>query len=277
MPYSANQPSLVYNYALSVLEIIGDYFVSVSFDHYFMNMAGSFTKYPQTLYTADAYSTLVFSENVGTICIGGLYGRQNVYIVTQNPSWPTVSYSQKFLTNIQGNEYKYFGVTSNENSVYLVAGGSSSTQIQSINFDDVRNLNDAKSKTWETIGQLSESVTSPGVEYLNAQLIVFYAKDSPGYIQTFILESGQSKKSVTSVIDSGLNQGLKFPGSYVNNDKLSLFGGYSVSENCVQQVTDISSLASVKWNCVSNSNTTLEGLVYPYSTGTYISFANFMV
>jgi len=140
MPYTASQPSLVYNYALSVLEIIGDYFVTASTEHYFMDITGAFTRSSQTLFTADAYSTMVYSENVGTICIGGLYGKQNVYIVTQNPNWPEVYYSQKYLTNIQGKEYKYFGVTSNEDTVYLIAGGSGSTQIQSINFEGVQNL-----------------------------------------------------------------------------------------------------------------------------------------
>ena len=87
MPYTASQPSLVYNYALSVLEIIGDYFVTASIEHYFMDITGYFTRSSQTLFTADAYSTLVYSENVGTICIGGLYGKQNVYIVHRDKRW----------------------------------------------------------------------------------------------------------------------------------------------------------------------------------------------
>ena len=77
VPYPAYQPNLAYNYQLSVLEVIGDYWSRSGF-HLQLDSSGNFNQYQNSLYTPDMYSTIVHSKNVGTICIGGQKGGTSV-------------------------------------------------------------------------------------------------------------------------------------------------------------------------------------------------------
>ena len=160
--------------------------------------------------------------------------------------------------------------------MYLV-GGDSSTQVQSINFDSVKSLEDAKKPIWRVLAELSVAVNCAGVQYLNNQLIVFSAVDSPnGVIQTCDLGSNLCKKSSEEVIDAGTSKkGLKFPGSYETNSSVTIFGGYSASEACIQQTGK--SHNSNPWQCVASGNTVLDGLVYRNGVKMYLSFANYFV
>ena len=107
IPYTAFQPSITYNYDLSVLEIIGDYW-STSANHYhlvaFSNFH-SFLKISESFYEPDLYSTIVFVEKLGTICVGGYRKDQQVYIVTQSTKWSEIGPEDKYLSEIQGTAY----------------------------------------------------------------------------------------------------------------------------------------------------------------------------
>ena len=44
-----------------------------------MQLDGEFNEYNSSLYEADQFSRIVFSPNVGTLCIGGIAKNQSVY------------------------------------------------------------------------------------------------------------------------------------------------------------------------------------------------------
>ena len=75
-----------------------------------MQVDGQFNQYTSSLYEGDKYSTIVFSPNVGTLCIGGDKKKQSVYIITQKSNWATVTNSNKFLSDIKGPEDNGFSV-----------------------------------------------------------------------------------------------------------------------------------------------------------------------
>ena len=93
------------------------------------------------IYETDLYSTIVYVKNIGTLCIGGYRKDQKVYIVTQNQDWQNINNSDKFLNEIEGTAYGYFGATVHENAVYLVGGFSSvngysaKNYVQFVDFD----------------------------------------------------------------------------------------------------------------------------------------------
>ena len=58
------------------------------------------------------------------------------------------------------------------NDVYLVGGFHDKKQIQSINFDGVASLNDAKTKTRSILGELDDEVYNVGVIYYHSKLYI---------------------------------------------------------------------------------------------------------
>ena len=61
----------------------------------------------------------------------------------------------------------------NENSVFLVGGGSFGTkEVQSINFDGVADLTDAQEKQWVMLGSLTYDVFKVGVQFFKNKLFI---------------------------------------------------------------------------------------------------------
>ena len=183
MPYAAQLPGMTFNYDFSVVEVVGDY---IYFDyrhnsnHYHMQIDGQFNEYNCSLYEADAYSNIVFSPNVGTLCIAGMNKKQSVYIITQKSDWSTVvNDDNKYLSNLQGSMDDNFGFTTNENSIYL-AGGLRKTDVQFINFDGVADLTSAKEKKWTMLGNLKyiPGYDQTGLQFYNNKLFVIGAQMS---------------------------------------------------------------------------------------------------
>ena len=106
MPYSSKLPSIAFNVDLQVLEIVGDYYTGENGNHWQMNESG-FHKVQNSLYVRQAYSTLVYTPNVGTLVIGGDQNLQSVYILTQKTTWPEIAASNNNLSDIQGSQFKY--------------------------------------------------------------------------------------------------------------------------------------------------------------------------
>ena len=84
----------------------------------------------------------------------------------------------------------------NGNSVFLV-GGYGSKQVQSINFDGVTDLTDAKQKQWVMLGSLTYDVLRAGVQFYNNKLFVISSDSSSHYdnVQSFDLLTNTSKIS----------------------------------------------------------------------------------
>ena len=82
--------------------------------------------------------------------------------------------SNKYLSSIkeevaaEGSNLYDFGIATNENSVFLVATDSDGKQVQSINFDGVSDLADAKAKEWTILGYLEYNVLQKVVQFYSA-------------------------------------------------------------------------------------------------------------
>ena len=118
----------MYNYELSSLEIVGDYWASytaeVNTNHYRMSDVGIFSQVYE-LFSPLQYGSLVYVETVGTLCIGG-YNNTGVYstqIITQNRAWPKIFYYDHLLASYDSDAgYLWLGVTSNQNVVFTAGG-----------------------------------------------------------------------------------------------------------------------------------------------------------
>ena len=79
----------------------------------------------------------------------------------------------------------------------FLVGGRVSTQVQSINFDGVTDLTDAKQKQWVMLGSLSYDVHKAGVRFYNNKLFVLSGHDSyyRDDVQSFDLFTNTTKIS----------------------------------------------------------------------------------
>ena len=117
IPYDADFARIVYNYELSSLEIVGDYWASYTAEvntyHYRMSEVGFFSQVYE-LFSPLQYGSLVYVETVGTLCIGG-YNNTGVYstqIITQNRAWPKIFYYDHLLASYDSDAgYLWLGVT----------------------------------------------------------------------------------------------------------------------------------------------------------------------
>ena len=84
----------------------------------------------------------------------------------------------------------------NENSVFLVGGGSSK-QVQSINFDGVTDLTGAQDKQWIMLGSLAYDVYCAGVQFYNNKLFILSSNSKSyfDYVQSFDLLTNTTKIS----------------------------------------------------------------------------------
>ena len=90
----------------------------------------------------------------------------------------------------------------NENSVFLVGGGSfgssqRSNQLQFINFDGVADLNDAQEKQWIMLGSLTFEVLRAGVQFFHSKLFIVGISSSSHLdcVQSFDLLTNTTKIS----------------------------------------------------------------------------------
>ena len=83
-----------------------------------------------------------------------------------------------------------------ENNIFLV-GGDRSNQVQSINFDGVTDLTQAKQKEWVMLGSLTYSVYQAGVQFYDNKLFVISSSDSSfrDVIQCFELSTNTTQIS----------------------------------------------------------------------------------
>ena len=74
LPFEALFTRITYNYQLSCLEIVGDYYDDLNTNHFQMTLTGDFYNYSESLFEGVTYGSLVYIETVGTLCIGGNNG-----------------------------------------------------------------------------------------------------------------------------------------------------------------------------------------------------------
>ena len=79
--YISSRAQLVFNDDRKVLEIIGESrdHDGINDNHYHLSEDGQFSKFTSSWYEPDAFSTLVFIPNVGTISIAGKRQRNTVH------------------------------------------------------------------------------------------------------------------------------------------------------------------------------------------------------
>jgi len=294
IPFHTDHPLITFNIQLRSLEIIGDWWDSTNKNHQLMNTAGIFSEAPDPLFDGEMTFEVAYSKNVGTLILSGSghSGYTQVYIVTQNSNWNNVESSNKFLSpfhNPSGSDLMGFGAVEHENKVYIIGGWTElgyQNTIQSIDFTGVETLQDAKTKKWIFMANLKNSVNHPAVVYSNERLLVVGATDTGsasicGTVQYLDL-AFDTTGVYSHTIDCGFqeNIGLRNPGMYsVAGGDVSIFGGSLATKNCIQQTASIAryDLAST-WNCITSSDSALEGLEYSKDgTSIHIRYSNFVL
>ena len=288
-PYSTNNPSLVYNSDYGKIEIIGDFMDTSNTEHWNMHEYGRFSKFTSGRYGKNTpvhqRSTFVFVPAVGTLQIGG-DNTQYVYIITQKTDWPLISdaVGENALGTIQGSSY--FGFTSNENTIFLVGDVNYNGLVQSIDFDGVKNLNEAKSRTWNTLGYLDKPVLNGGIVYYDSKLIVLggptdLQNPDPvaerSRIQVFDMSSRiPSSQTIGGVIERGsLYYLLNFPMTYESNGILRILGGDSQYDHSIEQYFSLENIGeSTK---ISSSDTSFKGLMTSDGYGEIMRFTSYYV
>ena len=276
LPYVTSEPYIVFNSDLKVVEIIGDW-NNMTPDHYHMSIDGEFKKIDPTLYVAD-YSFIVFTPNVGTISIaGGTRHNQAVYIITQKSDWDTIS--DNYLSDLPGNSKWGFGITTHQNSVFLVGGDDHGEmrRVRSINFDGVTNFNQAKARTWSVLGELETGVADVAVEFYNSKLLVINAfgngvieATEMNSIQVFDLLTGQTS-SIRNVFESGpFSSGLIWPMIFSNDYELTVIGGSTQLGSSIEQHFRLEDLSVSRRVDVSES--VFQALVASDGLGRSMSF-----
>ena len=291
-PYSANNPNLVYNSDYGMIEIIGDYKDTSNIEHWHMNEYGGFSKFNSGRFGKNTRvyerSTFVFVPAVGTLQIGGVT-TSYVYIITQKTDWPLIPDAQgeNALGTIQGSSR--FGFTSNENTIFLVGDYDLNNEklVQSIDFDGVKNLNEAKSRTWNTLGSLDKPVINGGIVYYDSKLIVLGGPTDRGgvidphgspersRIQIFDLDTNISQM-IGGVIERGkLDYYYNFPMTYESNGILRILGGDSQYDHSIEQYFSLENIGeSTK---ISSSDTSFKGLIASNGYGGLMRFTSYYV
>ena len=79
----------------------------------------------------------------------------------------------------------------------FLVGGNGSKRVQSINFDGVTDLTEAKQKQWVMLGSLKYDVYEAGVQFYNNKLFVISSYSSSYYdnVQSFDLLTNTTKIS----------------------------------------------------------------------------------
>ena len=164
----------------------------------------------------------------------------------------------------------------------MIGGNSNSFQntIQVVNFENVGNLQEAQSRQWSYMENLKNSIFRPAVVYSNEQLLVFGESTSEtcSNVQFLDLASNTTGIHENAVNCGKMNVDLEYPGMYgVSGGEVSIFGGYWASESCIQQTVAGEKLDS-EWECLSGSETSLDGLGFFTDGSSYlIRFSNFFV
>jgi len=287
-PFQSSTPSLVFNYQLNVLEVVGDFFVTSNGHHYQMNNEGKFQQIYDTMYEADAFGSIVYTPNVGTIVIGGQNKGQKTYIITPNVNW-NVDENDKWLSNIQGEASKNFGVTTNEDKIYLLGGfgGPRSINyhyIQMIDYTGVSTLSEAKSKNWVNIGYLKSGMSMMTAQFVNNQIYVAgYCTVNGQNVQKYDIATGQTS-AYSWVINYGKSHGgLQWPASYVSNDESgwTVIGGFKNDDTCIIQGTSFEMISS--WwggSCMDSQDAVFDDLLRAQGGpdqmyGAHVKYANY--
>jgi len=303
IPYSTYLPALVFNDQLGFLEIIGDTQSSRNYNHKWMTPAGKFRRQRGSLFNGDYDFEVCYSQNAGTLVFSGYghSGATQVYIITQNSNWNQVENSDKYLSSFQnpGNShYIGFGVVEHDDMIYLMGGYSTSgspievrNEIQVLNLKNSESLQESQTRQWSFMTSLKNAVYGPAVIYSNDQLLVVGETECIQYSQqyTYTCRDVQylSLASNTTGVHAGTieygnkhrddESGLAYPGMYhIPGGNVSIFGGASALDSCIQQTSLETDLDS-EWNCLSSSESALEGLKYFGGDSTNIRFSNFVV
>ena len=129
------------------------------------------------------------------------------------------------------------------------------------------------------MANLNNPVYGPAVVYSNDQLLVVGWTGSSGTCQDvqYLNLASNTTGVYAGSIDCGGYSGLYYPGMYnIVGGNVSIFGGNRASESCIQQTASGTDLET--WECLSSSESALEGLGYQSDgSSTYIRYSNFVV
>ena len=165
-----------------------------------------------------------------------------------------------------------------ENRFCLVSSYEKPT-VQVVNFVNVETLQEAQTRQWIFMENLKHAVLDPSVIYSNEQLLVV---GQTGYETCQDLQYLNLASNTTGVyagtIDCGKSRGYNNPGMYnIVGGNVSIFGGWAAEESCSQQTASGIDFGS-KWDCVSSSESALEGLgSLRFGNSHHIRYSNFVL
>ena len=174
-----------------------------------------------------------------------------------------------------------------QNTVFLVGGepgvgsGNEMKMVQSVNFDGVTNLNEAKAKTWSILGELNTGVYNPVAQFHDGKLFVVTAwatsnsavhtPSEKSSIQIFDLVTGTTK-SVRNAFASGNSaKGLIWPIIFTNDQELIIVSGYDQYVESIEQHLKLDDLSVLRTVGVSDS--VFQGLIAANGESKRVKFA----
>jgi hypothetical protein len=260
-----------------------------------MTTAGSFSYAYGSLFNGDYHFEVCYSRNAGTLVFSGYknrYGQYEeratqVYIITQNSNWNQVESTDKYLSSFQNpsssSSFYGFGVVEQDDKIYLIGGltGSRRNEIQILNLQNSESLRESKTRQWSFMTSLKNAVYDLAVIYSNDQLLVVgdTRSSSTSRDVQYLSLSSNTTGVYAGTIDYGYyDHGLRYPGMYnIPGGNVSIFGGIRALDSCIQQTSLSTNLAS-EWDCLSSSESALEGLGYNSDgSSDSIRYSNFFV
>ena len=149
-----------------------------------------------------------------------------------------------------------------------------------LNLQNSGSLQDAKTRQWGFITSLKNAVGVPAVIYSNGQLLIVGATGSTSStrrdVQYLSLASNTTGVYAGTIDHGKYSAGLEYPGMFnTAAENVSIFGGYEASKNCIQQTTP-GKISNSRWECLTSSESALEGLKRRYGYSDSIRYTNFV-
>ena len=241
-------------------------------------ISGRFSILCNGLFDGRSRASIEFIREVGTIIIGGDGGLSgaldSVQIITPKSSWPVY---QDWQYELQDMEHHLQNIaTSVANGRVYVAGGdskgSNKNYLQMVDFNNVRDIADAASRTWGELNHLAGK-SHHGVLFAYDKTL-FYSSDEE-IVEVYDLPS-QSDRNMARVNWEGYMSGgfIATGGPYGGN--FTLFLGKESSRDCPIQTQRLDLLDSDDHSYFQCVDSFKDGSIFPGElAGRRVSYANY--
>ena len=184
----------------------------ISYNHYYIDTNGNFNGIDNTNYDGRASSAMVFTEELGTILIGGYVYATSTYLATVNQLNTTnVSIPPLNIARCDHSARYY------EGHVYVV-GGDNGHSLASIEVLNLQNLE------WQQFNELQRGWLYGNIQIQNNLMFVFGYSYKGGYNNNDI-EIYDLNKQESVYYQNVFDYYNYYPASFINSNQLVVFGG----------------------------------------------------